>query len=81
MKPARHIKHTDLFIIRVWTQDSEEPGNLSISWRGKIQRVVDGESREFRDWQALVDTLRSMISSSLPEEPHRSTNIEGDPND
>lgn len=78
MKPARHMKHTDLFIVRFWTQDSNEQvsnsGN-SIDWHGKVQRVVDGESHEFTDWDALVATLRSMISVNSP---NPSTNTQAD---
>ncbi len=72
MKPTRHIKHTDLFIVRVWTQDRDnQPGNSGhvASWRGKVQRVVDGEAHEFGSWQALIDTLQAMLSADA----HRSS--------
>lgn len=75
MRPGRHMKHTDLFLVRVWTQEvrisygtdgntgGDEP---AIEWRGRIQRVVDGEAREFKDWEAFVDGLRAMMSAASP---------------
>ena len=71
MKPSRHMKHTDLFIVRVWTQHQDgQPGSAgnSTAWRGKVQRVVDGESHEFNDWEALIYTLQAMLSADA----HRS---------
>ncbi|MDQ6695103.1 MAG: hypothetical protein M3014_11915 [Chloroflexota bacterium] len=63
MKPRRQLKHTDLFLVRFWTQEvsgmSEEQ-----EWGGKVQRVVDGEAHQFQDWEALVDTLRAMLAAT-----------------
>ena len=40
-----------LFTVRVWQEDLGDGG---VEWRGKIQDVVSGESRYFRDWYELV---------------------------
>ena len=93
MRPKRHLKHTDLFLVRFWT---EEPGSRSESteavpvWRGRVQRVIDGESREFNDWEALVGTLGAMLSTPFPPpkddgaagaiqlEPHAGSDAKGE---
>ena len=69
MRPKRHLKHTDLFLVRFWTEEPEsrsESTEAAPVWRGRVQRVVDGESREFKDWEALVGTLGAMLSTPLP---------------
>ena len=83
MKPTRHMKHTDLFIIRLWTQDQDDQSGTAnagnaVCWRGKVQRVVSGESHEFKDWETLVNTLRSMTSTTLPHAQSRSLDTTGD---
>lgn len=35
-------------------------------WGGKVQRVVDGETHQFQNWEALVDTLRAMLAATSP---------------
>ncbi len=44
-------KRSQLFTVRVWEEDT---GPGSTEWRGKIQRVVGGESLYFRDWQMMT---------------------------
>jgi hypothetical protein len=71
MRPGRYMKHNDLFLVRFWT---EEPGpgdqtasiGAGMDWHGRVQRVVDGESREFTDWEAFVDTIRAMLTTPPP---------------
>jgi hypothetical protein len=49
-----------LFTVRVWQEDLGDGG---VEWRGKIQDVVSGESRYFRDWYALVLALQTMLKT------------------
>ena len=42
-------------------------GEREWEWGGKVQRVVNGEAREFKDWEALVEVLRAMLSTTPPK--------------
>ena len=64
MNGHRHLKRKDLFLIRMWTEQGSGADEGDVSWRGKVQRVVDGETYPFDDWQALVEVLRSLVSAS-----------------
>ena len=37
--------------------------------KGKVQRVVNGESRQFDGWQDLLDILAAMLSLGTPDNP------------
>jgi hypothetical protein len=58
MMPHQNEKRSQLFTLRVW---SEETSEGHTEWRGRIQHVVGGETRYFHDWEAmmafLVETL------------------------
>ncbi len=74
----RYLRRTDLFLVRVWTEDAialveaDQTGNgrNSVSgadqdeWSGSVQRVVDGEACQFKGLQSLVDTLLAMLSET-----------------
>jgi hypothetical protein len=62
----RQLRRTDLFLIRLWTQEVKDAEDVAggAEWHGKVQRVVDGEAHQFEDWQSLVDLLRSMLTTS-----------------
>lgn len=49
-----------LFTVRVWR---ERVGNERTEIRGKVQHVLTGETRYFRDWQ----TLRAFVTAELAE--------------
>lgn len=49
-----------LFTVRVWR---ERVGDGRTEMRGKVQHVLTGETRYFRDWQ----TLRAFVSAELAE--------------
>ncbi|RMD62474.1 hypothetical protein D6833_06850 [Candidatus Parcubacteria bacterium] len=53
-----HRSH--LFAVRLWR---EELGAGQTEWRGKVQYVIGGERRYFRDWSTLV----SFLSAKLQE--------------
>jgi hypothetical protein len=55
---AQHRTH--LFTLRLWP---EALGDDRTEWRGKIQHVLSGEARYFRDWPALV----AFLLETLPQ--------------
>lgn len=61
-------RRTDLFLVRVWTQDEgsagDSDGNPKARCYGRVQRVVSGEARQFDNWQALLDALNAMLLPS-----------------
>jgi hypothetical protein len=56
-------KRSHLFTVRVW---EEETGAGRTEWRGKIQRVIGGESLYFRDWQVMTLFLLQTLGISPP---------------
>ncbi len=51
LNPSESPQHSQLFTVRVWREDR---GDGQSEWRGKVQHVLSGEARYFRDWQTLV---------------------------
>ncbi len=70
MRKRRHGRHTELFLLRIWVDTGSHHTDGSLDekwvWRGVLQQVVNGESREFNDWQTLKVAL--MIMLSWPED-------------
>lgn len=77
MRPYRPLRRVDLFLVRVWCENpweveydsgqkqmaaSYDCGDGIVEWRGSVQRVVDGESHQFKGWQGLTDLLLEMVS-------------------
>jgi hypothetical protein len=63
---SRH--RSQLFTVRVWLEDL---GDGRSEWRGKVQHVLSGEVRYFRDWATLIAALQEMFkpcegSQALP---------------
>jgi len=67
-EPFQH--HTHLFTLRLWP---EALGDDQIEWRGKVQHVLSGEARYFRDWTALV----AFLLETLPHLDGREDTAEG----
>ena len=59
MGRSRQIKRADLFLVRVWTEGEESPGETEM--RGRVQRTVSGETHYFRTWHELVALLAAMV--------------------
>ena len=59
----RRYKGSNLFLIRFWAEDMSD-GTSGIRWRGKVQRVMDGESHDFDDLEVLIDLLLAMLSTN-----------------
>lgn len=49
-----------LFTVRVWQEDL---GEGQSEWRGKVQHVLNGDTRYFRDWQTLIAFI---VESATP---------------
>ena len=47
-----------LFTVRLWAEDVSQ---AQPEWRGQLCLVSSGEIRYFRDWQAMVALLRSLL--------------------
>jgi len=57
MTKHRHLGRSDLFLVRLWTEETATGSALA---HGKVQRAVSGETNHFDDWQGLLDRLRAM---------------------
>ena len=67
MSRHRHLRRSDLFLLRLWSEAGGEDGLGEPMWRGKVQRVVDGEARPFSDLEDLLATLVAMLSERKHE--------------
>jgi hypothetical protein len=55
---------SDLFLVRVYAGEADagdHGASARAECRGRVQRVVDGETRLFSSWQGLMDTLQEML--------------------
>jgi hypothetical protein len=64
METGRRYKGSNLYLVRLWAKDADKNSNNSVEWRGRVQRVVDGESHEFKSLHDLVDLLSVMLSNN-----------------
>ncbi|HSD84867.1 MAG TPA: hypothetical protein VLG46_13450 [Anaerolineae bacterium] len=54
--PSSELRYcSQLFTVRLW----REQLNDHWEWRGKVQHVMSGETRYFRDWQTLIDFFQA----------------------
>ena len=51
---------SQLFTLRIWP---ETRGNGDIEWRGKVQRVADGETLYFRNWSDLHEFVFGSVEA------------------
>ncbi len=59
----QHLKRANLYLVRVWNEDgSVGDGGGAATWHGRVQRVVDGESHPFNNWQDLINVLQEMLA-------------------
>ena len=75
MGTRRHYKRSDLFLVRVWEEASDD-GTGKPEWHGKVQRVVDGEVHQFAGWADLTEALQSMLALSKRDKPPPLSNQE-----
>jgi hypothetical protein len=65
---TNHAPESHLFTLRLW---GEEDADGRIQWRGKLQHVMSGQTRHFRDWPALIPLLLSMLpKEEWPPSPY-----------
>jgi hypothetical protein len=55
-----------LFTLRVWRAETIAG---QAEWRGRLQHVLSGESRYFRDWPALVSCLGTLLEAPEHSQP------------
>ncbi len=67
MSPKHRTNRNDLFLVRFWLDDTSGESEGQSGWGGRVQRAVSGESREFNNWEALVNALRAMLATSSPQ--------------
>jgi hypothetical protein len=60
MEIRRRYRHTDLFLVRVWTGEAGD-GTGNVKWAGK--------SHGFSGWQGLVDALLNMLTETGDNRP------------
>ncbi len=48
-----------LFVVRVWIK---RPADALLEYRGRIQHVLSGETRHFKDWPTMVDFLETEMA-------------------
>jgi hypothetical protein len=66
MSPKHRTNRNDLFLVRFWLEDLNSESEAQRGWGGRVQRAVSGESHEFKDWDALVKALRTMLATTWP---------------
>jgi len=59
MSRHTHLRRSELFLVRMWTEPTDTGSRLA---RGKVQRAVSGETSRFDNWQGLLDRLRNMVA-------------------
>ena len=59
--PTKPSQPSELFTVRVWR---EELGSGQAEWRGKVQHVLGGETRYFREWAGLIAHLSAMMADA-----------------
>ncbi len=73
MRPDHPHRRTHLFLVRVWIRsvrdrskgvnDGDGSGKSTSVYTGKVQRVVDGEAREFDSLPLMIETLMAMLGA------------------
>jgi hypothetical protein len=63
----RPEQRSHLFMVRLW---SEDLGSGRTDWRGKVQHVMSGEARYFRDWPTLEVFVEELLGRLETRGPH-----------
>ena len=64
MGVRRRYSRSDLFLVRIWFEDRGD-GSGHPERRGRVQRVVDGETHQFADWTTLIELLVAMMAEKF----------------
>ena len=70
MDELQPTRHPHLFVLRVWLNELNDGTQ---EWRGEIEHAATHEKRHFRDWQVLLEFVRSSC-----EQAQRHTRREGE---
>ncbi len=65
MEPDQPLQRSHLFTLRLWT---EPLGEGQVARRGRVQYVLSGERRFFRNWSTLVEYLEAKLAELDAEE-------------
>ncbi|MEO8289026.1 MAG: hypothetical protein ABI670_21655 [Chloroflexota bacterium] len=63
MSPRRQLKRSNLFVLRIWTQETSNREEVT-RWEGEVRRAVDGEAHHFRDLHGLLDWLTDNLEEN-----------------
>ena len=72
MASRAHDARSSLFTVRVWP---EEADGGRVEWRGKVQRVLSGETLYFRDWDMMLAFLMAPADSPRVSETEQQGDI------
>jgi hypothetical protein len=61
---AEFHSSSELFLVRLWLEDL---GQGRSEWRGKVQHVLSGEVRYFRDWPGLVTCIQEKVGNQAAD--------------
>ncbi len=61
MDEAPRSQGSHLFTVRLW---AEAPRAGQVEWRGKLQHMLSGEVRYFRDWATLIAQIEELRDSA-----------------
>jgi hypothetical protein len=60
------LQRSHLFTVRLWAEPVDDGGH---EWRGRVQHVLSGERRYFRNWPALERYLMEKLKELDAQEP------------
>jgi hypothetical protein len=69
-RPGNRFHRSNLFVVRIWCEDTGAAGDRSAGvagaaeCRGRVQRAVSGEARDFEGWPALIEVLEEMLAAA-----------------
>jgi hypothetical protein len=66
MEKTRRTPGSHLFTVRLWNEVVSEDRT---EWRGKVQHVLSGEVRYFRDWPTLIAFLMDTVGEQERDQP------------
>lgn len=57
---SKRLPRSQLFTVRLWLEDLGEGRS---EWRGRVEHVLSGQTRYFRDWATLIAALQEMLET------------------
>lgn len=68
-------RQSQLFLVHLWL---EQLGEGHAEWRGRVQSAAGSQVRYFRDWEALTNCVRAMLSPTCESiDPSEDVNYPG----